>query len=105
MQGVGIFSGDILVVDRARESVRGNIIIAVFNNEPICKRLDFCGSNPVSCSENPKYPPRYIMEGDEFSSWKLLSVACGTMIKRRWLMGSIQGCAPGRQVLDICAMN
>lgn len=69
MQGAGIFSGDILVVDRSRDAVRGNIIIAVINNEPICKRLDYCGSNPVLRSENPKYPPRYIMEGDEFSSW------------------------------------
>lgn len=47
MQGAGIFSGDILVVDRARDPVRGNIIIEVINNEPFCKRLDYCGSNPV----------------------------------------------------------
>jgi DNA polymerase V len=69
MQGAGIFSGDILVIDRAREPVRGNIIIAVINSEPMCKRLDYCGSTPVLRSDNSKYPPRYIMEGDEFSSW------------------------------------
>jgi DNA polymerase V len=69
MEGTGIFSGDLLVVDKAREPVRGDIVIAVINSEPMCKRLDYAGTAPVLRSENTKYPPRYIMEGDEFTVW------------------------------------
>lgn len=69
MQGAGIFSGDILIVDKAVEAVRGRIVIAVINGEPMCKRLDFEGGAPVLRSENPRYASRYIMEGDEFEIW------------------------------------
>lgn len=73
MQGAGIFSGDLLVVSKALESVRGHIVIAVVNGEPLCKRLDYCTGTPVLRSENPQYPPRYIMEGDEFSVWGVVT--------------------------------
>jgi DNA polymerase V len=69
MQGAGIFTGDLLVVDRSRDPVRGNIVIAVINGEPMCKRLDFAGRDPVLRSENPQYPPRYILETDTFEVW------------------------------------
>lgn len=69
MQGAGIFSGDILVVDKARQPVRGDVVIAVINREPMCKRLDYCGQDPVLRSDNPKYPPRFILESDDFEVW------------------------------------
>lgn len=73
MEGAGIFSGDILVVSKAAEPVRGDIVIGVVNGEPAVKRLDFCGRAPVLRSENPRYPPRYVMEGDEFSVWGVVT--------------------------------
>ncbi|HEX8590630.1 S24 family peptidase [Pseudomonas sp.] len=73
MQGAGIFSGDLLVVSKAIEPVRGRIIIAVINGEPMCKRLDFAGDMPVLRSENPAYPPRYVMEGEDFSVWGVVT--------------------------------
>jgi DNA polymerase V len=69
MQGAGIYSGDILIVDKGIEPTRGDIVIGVINNEPLCKRLDYEGRTPVLRSENPRYPPRWIMEGDDFSVW------------------------------------
>ncbi|HGY9633287.1 peptidase S24 [Pseudomonas sp. NC26] len=39
MQGAGIFSGDLLIVDRSREAEHGDIVIAAINTEPVCKRL------------------------------------------------------------------
>lgn len=69
MQGAGIFTGDLLVVDRSRDPVRGNIIIAVINGEPMCKRLDFVEGDPVLRSDNPKYPSRFILESDDFEVW------------------------------------
>jgi DNA polymerase V len=69
MEGAGIFDGDILIVDKGRTPIRGNIIIAVINGEPLCKRLDFAGVDPVLRSENTKYPPRFILESDDFDVW------------------------------------
>ena len=73
MQGAGIHSGDLLVVSKALEPVRGNIIIAVINGEPMCKRLDYSGSMPVLRSDNPKFAPRYVLEGEEFSVWGVVT--------------------------------
>lgn len=69
MQGAGIFSGDLLVVDRSIEPERGQIVIAAINNEPFVKRLDYEGKMVVLRSENPAYPPRYILEGDDLLVW------------------------------------
>ena len=69
MQGAGIFSGDLLVVDRQVEAQHGHIIIAAVNGEPLCKRLCREHGEIVLRSENAKYPARYILEGDWFEVW------------------------------------
>lgn len=69
MQGAGIFSGDVVIVDRGRDAEHGDIIIAAVNNEPVCKRLHSRDGVVILKSENPAYPPRYILEGDEFLVW------------------------------------
>ena len=73
MEGAGIFSGDILVVSKALEAKHGDIVIAAVNGEPMCKRLERRGSDLVLKSENPRFPPRYIMEGDDFSVWGVVT--------------------------------
>ena len=73
MQGVGIFSGDLAVVDRAIEPGHGHVVVALLNNDPICKRLSKKGNTLILISENPKYPNRYIMEGDELSIWGVIT--------------------------------
>ena len=73
MQGVGIFSGDLAVVDRAIEPEHGHVVVALLNNEPICKRLCLRGKSVVLQSENPKYPDRYVLEGDELTVWGVIT--------------------------------
>lgn len=73
MQGAGIFDGDLAVVDRAREPAHGDIVVALLNNDPICKRLCKHGREVILLSENPKYPPRYVLEGDDLSIWGVIS--------------------------------
>lgn len=72
MQGAGIFDGDLAVVDRSLEPVHGNIVVALLNNDPVCKRLCIRGKDVILLSENPKYPPRYVLEGDELSIWGVI---------------------------------
>ncbi|OAI93384.1 LexA family protein [Pseudomonas putida] len=69
MQGAGIYSGDIVIVDRSREAEHGDIVIAAINSEPVCKRLFSKDGMVVLQSENPKYPHRHVLEGDELVVW------------------------------------
>ena len=73
MQGAVIFAGDLAVVDRANESAHDHIIVALLNNEPLCKRLVIRGKSLILKSESPKYPGHHIMERDEFSVWGVIT--------------------------------
>lgn len=69
MQGAGIYSGDLLIVDRSKEAEHGDIVIAAINAEPVCKRLYRRNGVVVLQSENSAYPPRYVLEGDDLVIW------------------------------------
>ncbi|WP_296231547.1 LexA family protein [uncultured Pseudomonas sp.] len=73
MTGAGIFDGDLMVVNKAKDAKRGFIVIACVNGEQFVKRLDKDGDNLVLTSENPDYPPRYVMEGDELRIWGVVT--------------------------------
>jgi len=73
MQGAGIYEGDLAIVDRSIEPAHGHIVIALLNNEPICKRLCLRGREVILMSENPKYPPRYVLESDELAIWGVVT--------------------------------
>lgn len=69
MQGAGIYHGDMVIVDRSLYAEHGDIVIAALNTEPLCKRLHLRENEVILMSENPKYPPRHVMEGDELVIW------------------------------------
>lgn len=73
MQGVGIFDGDLAIVDRSIEPAHGHIVVALLNNDPVCKRLCPRGKDVILMSENPKFPPRYVLEGDELAIWGVIT--------------------------------
>ncbi len=73
MRGAGIFPGDLAVVDRSVEAVHGNVVVALLNNDPLCKRLFIRGKRIILQSENTQYPDRHIMEGDDLSIWGVIT--------------------------------
>lgn len=73
MQGAGIFSGDLVLVDRSKTARHGDIVIAALNAECVCKRLHKLDDQVVLMAENPKFPPRYVMEGDELVIWGVVN--------------------------------
>ncbi|WP_134677025.1 LexA family protein [Ectopseudomonas khazarica] len=73
MTGAGIFDGDVLVVNKALDAVPGDIVIAAINGEPVVKTLARDGQQIVLRSENPKYAPRFVMEGDELLIWAVVT--------------------------------
>ncbi|MNF03013.1 DNA polymerase V subunit UmuD [compost metagenome] len=62
-----------MLVDRSIEARHGQIVIAAVNGEPLCKRLHRVGSQVALRSENPRFPPRYILEGDELTIWGVVT--------------------------------
>ena len=65
MQGVGIFSGDILIVDRHVTVKNLDVIVANLNGEFICKILNI--TQRLLVSANSKYKTIPIKEDDQFT--------------------------------------
>lgn len=55
MQGVGIYSGDLLVIDRSLTAEQGDTVIASVDGELTCKILDL--RNRQLLAANPSYAP------------------------------------------------
>lgn len=64
MLGVGIFDGDLLIVDRAETVKNNDVIVANFNGGFVCKIID--SVNMILLSAEAQYPPIKIRSGDEF---------------------------------------
>lgn len=76
MEGAGIDSGDIVVVDRALEPYDGDIVVACLNGEFTLKYIDLSRKNEgIVClrPDNDKYAPIYMHEGDELMVWGVVS--------------------------------
>jgi DNA polymerase V len=74
MTGAGIFSGDVLVIDRSKEAVDASIVVAAVNGELVVKRLKIeksKGCHPLLTlvSENENYEPIRIGDGEECFVW------------------------------------
>jgi DNA polymerase V len=65
MQDVGIFDGDMIIVDRHETARNSDVIVANFNGEFVCKILDT--KRRILLSSNQQYQPVIIHEYDDFS--------------------------------------
>ncbi len=66
MQHVGIFSGDLLIVDRSKKASSKKIILACVNGEFTVRRLILKENKTFLYPENPNYNPLEITEGMDF---------------------------------------
>jgi DNA polymerase V len=64
MQEVGIFDGDLLVIDRAEDVSTGDIIVASYNGSFVCKIIDKSKRLLISASKD--YKSVYISNDDDF---------------------------------------
>lgn len=81
MEGAGIDTGDIVVVDRALEPRDGDIVVACLNGEFTLKYIDLSKKDKGIVSlrpDNAKYPTIEMHEGDELVVWGVVS----SVIKR-----------------------
>ena len=73
MQDAGIFSGDVLIVDRSLEATDHAIVIAVINTEFTVKRLIKQKGRVYLSPENRAYPIVEIMPESDFQIWGVVT--------------------------------
>ncbi len=73
MKDVGIFNGDLLVVDRSLQASDGKIVIAALNGELTVKRLKNDKEGVFLVAENAKYPPIEVQPGDDMHIWGVVT--------------------------------
>ncbi len=69
MTGAGIFSGDILVVDRSITPVHEDIVVAVVHGEFTCKRLLIRDRHITLHPENTEFADIHIAKEHGFFTW------------------------------------
>ncbi|WP_158969461.1 S24 family peptidase [Paraglaciecola sp. L3A3] len=64
MKGDGIFSGDLLIVDRSQTIKDHDVVVANLNGVFVCKKIDKVQKCLISSGKG--FAPYYLCEGDEF---------------------------------------
>lgn len=69
MTNIGIYDGDLAIVDRSLEPKNLDIVIAVVDDEITIKRLVKTKTSIILCAENSIYEPITFSEGQQVSIW------------------------------------
>ncbi|MCB8889912.1 LexA family protein [Vreelandella malpeensis] len=72
MEGVGIYDGDLLIVDRSVEPRPGHIVIMSVDGELTCKKLSTIGNRPYLVAANPEFRPIPLF-GRECQVWGVVT--------------------------------
>lgn len=73
MVNAGIYSGDILVVDRSIEAGHGKIVIVALNGELTVKRLSHQNGHIKLVAENPDFPAIDITDEYDMVIWGVVT--------------------------------
>lgn len=69
MRGLGIFDGDLLIVDRSVPAVHGCVVVAVIDGEFTVKQLLYTALGKVLRAAHPDYPEVAIKPEQDFTIW------------------------------------
>lgn len=73
MKNAGIYSGDMLIVDKSIEPLHGKIVIAAVDGELTVKRLHKTLEKTMLLAENPKYKPIVLNEEQDVIIWGVVT--------------------------------
>ncbi len=73
MINAGIYSGDLLIVDRALEVRHGRIVVAQINGEFTVKRIEHRARHTYLVPENKNYKPQRITDEMSFDVWGVVT--------------------------------
>jgi DNA polymerase V len=76
----GIYSGDVLVVDRSLNPKDGNIIIAAIDGELVVKRMQRIENKIYLVPENKRYKPIEISAEMNFEVWGVVTTVIHSVI-------------------------
>jgi len=82
MNGVGIYEGDLLIVDKSITAAHNQIVVAIINSEFTIKRLVFRFPKTFLQPENPKYKPIEITPEMDFHVWGVVTFTIHGFLKR-----------------------
>ena len=83
MTGVGIFPGDLLIVDRALTPVNGSVVIAVIDSEFTVKSLHLNKDGAELRPENPAFKTVKVTEENDFQIWGVVTYVIHTLLKNK----------------------
>lgn len=75
MRGVGIFDGDVVLVDRAIRPRSGHVVIAVVDGEFVCKTLAIRADRVRLKAANPTFADIVPKEGQTLEIWGVVTAA------------------------------
>lgn len=73
MKDAGIFSKDLLIVDKALTARSGNIVVALYQGEFTVKKLQKEKDSILLVPANPNYPTICVRQGDDFQIWGVVT--------------------------------
>ncbi|MFU6552596.1 LexA family protein [Pseudomonas aeruginosa] len=74
LTGIGIFDGDVLVVDRAAVASPGDVVIAMVGGDFTAKLLSYeKDGRPMLSPANPAYPAIILQEGEQLEIWGVVT--------------------------------
>ncbi len=82
MIGIGIDSGDTLLVDKVIKPKHGDIVVAAINQRLVVKRLNYSYRETMLLPENENYLPIKIKEGDRLDIWGIVTMVIKDMSKK-----------------------
>jgi DNA polymerase V len=83
MQGAGIFSGDILVVDRAVEPHQGDVVVAAVAGEYLVRRWYREPEGIMLLAEHPDHPPLLVSAEEPCECWGVVVAVVHDPNRRR----------------------
>ena len=73
MANVGIYDGDLLIIDRSLDAISGDVVIGVFNGELIVRKLLIIKGKPFLSSSDKECRPILIALDAEFEIWGVVT--------------------------------
>lgn len=72
MRNIGIYNGDLLIVDRSLGALPGRVVIMSIDGELTCKKLGKIGQRLYLFAANPKFKPTPL-DGKECHVWGVVT--------------------------------
>ena len=75
MRDAGIFDGDVILIDRAISPRNGHFVVAIVDNEFVCKKYWQRAGQVKLKAANPTYPDIVAKEGQTIEVWGVILTA------------------------------